>query len=225
MEWLTLEGDPNNQCRFLQDNSSYCTYARIRVKGGHEKSEANQLISNLKMSSEVKTSKPARWRYKLKAIQQFASELKSLLGGALDQNVPICFLPTSKKEGDPEFDPRWKMLEKSLLKLDSRFRIEKPFEVIDSTEAYHSSGESRNPRTIQNNLKWLGFPQNDFKEIILIDDVLTTGAHFIAARNLICENHSIKPQKISGVFWAKHQHPVIDLSKEFDDLSQLLEGE
>ena len=220
MEWYTLEGDPNNQCSFLQNDASYCTYARIRLPGGYSESTANHLICNLKIPVGVRVSNPSRWLHKVRATRQFASELKDLLIGAADLNVPICFLPTSKKSDDPDYDPRWDMVAEALRNSEPRFRIETPFEVITSTEAYHSSGQTRNPSTIKQNLQWTGFDNNDFEEIVLIDDVLTTGAHFVAARALIQENLE-HPVNVSGVFWAKHQHPVIDPLVEFDDLSEL----
>ena len=66
-----------------------------------------------------------------------------------------------------------------------------------------SHGGSRNKEDIKNNTKWNGFSGNIVETVIIIDDVLTTGALFKAWKEIIQSNEP-KVKRVIGFFWALH---------------------
>jgi orotate phosphoribosyltransferase len=62
------------------------------------------------------------------------------------------------------------------------------------------AGGTRNPHIDKSTLEWVGF-NNDQNLIILIDDVITSGASFKACQQLIFENSP--HTTVVGVFWAR----------------------
>jgi len=209
--WIKLEGDLADSCSYLEESKVRCYYARIRVPGGYGQSKANQLISNLKKSVSKKGT--GEWYYKEQAVKQFAVELNGLLNSNLIDELAICFLPSSKRVDDPEYDPRWIMLEQELKRLNPRYRFEAPIEVQESQEAYHVGSASRNPQNIMMNYKWVGFKGEPPKYLIFVDDVLTTGGHLRAAEIMVTQNCP-EIEDFGGAFWTKHQ--FADPADDFD---------
>jgi predicted amidophosphoribosyltransferase len=84
-----------------------------------------------------------------------------------------------------------------------------------STEASHVSASRRRPTDIEANLKVnkkLLAPVP--KSIFVFDDVLTTGAHFVAAREVLKEQ--FPEAKITGIFIARTIRPL-DAAADFAD--------
>ena len=179
-----------------------CYYAREYVSGGGWKaSEANRLITNFKKDPEKRGT--PEWYHKERAIEQFAQELTIVLGA----NHVVAPIPSSKRLDDPGYDSRLDDTLKRLATLRSDVTCVNPFSVIASTEPYHLAGgiKSRDPKEIYRNLEWTGLPEN-VPHLILIDDVLTSGAHFVACKRLVQEHHPVLP--VLGVFWAKTIWPL-----------------
>jgi len=170
-----------------------CYYARRYVSGGKfGASEANQLIRDFKKPPDRRSK--VEWRYKVHAIEQFAAEL-----GQFIERGSLCAIPGSKRRDDRAYDSR---LDDVLDILSSRNRqiiVERPFEVTVSHRATHDGGE-RSAESFYEMLNWTGFKTNP-EDIVFIDDVITTGAHFKACQRLIQEH--CPGLKVYGVFWAK----------------------
>lgn len=170
-----------------------CYYARRYVSGGKfGASEANQLIRNFKKPPDRRSK--VEWKYKVHAIEQFAAEL-----GQFIERGSLCAIPGSKRRDDRAYDSR---LDDVLDILSSRNRqiiVERPFEVTVSHRATHDGGE-RSAESFYAMLRWTGFKKKP-RDVILIDDVITTGCHFKACQRMIQER--FPRVKVYGVFWAK----------------------
>ena len=177
-----------------------CYYARDFVaRGGYAASEANQLILNFKKPRSRQQTQ--EWPHKLRAVRQFVRELSSVL----PDGATIASIPTSKERRDPDYDPRLVWTLELLRKMNRGFAIEYPITRKMTTQSVHD-GARRNPATICIDLEWKGF-QAVPDSMFLIDDVITTGAHFKACQQLIREHHS--EIEIVGLFWARTIWPSI----------------
>ena len=182
---------------YINPDEDYCYYAREYVaRGGWNASEANQLISNFKKTPDRRGT--GEWHYKEQAIEQFAQELAQLLPA--DYNVT--HIPSSKRTDHPDYDSRLEDTLTRLSALRSDITFHKPLYMTESMEPYHLSvgTTTRNPDDIYDKLGWNGLP-NETNHIALIDDLLTSGAHFKACQRLVLEHHPAL--RVFGVFWAK----------------------
>ena len=81
-----------------------------------------------------------------------------------------------------------------------------PIEVIHSRAQSSRSGHVRDEKYIaelKKSFSWIGFPLKEPDILIIIDDVITTGAQFRAYKEFLLENIQKKPERIIGLFWAK----------------------
>jgi predicted amidophosphoribosyltransferase len=181
-------------------------YARIyTARAGFQYSDSNQLIFNLKKDPKAKE---AELVHKRKAIQQFASELTVLLGGRTDGPpfylIPI---PSSKTPSHSEFDNR--LDEVARLVCDAVPRAKYcPILVrrSDISQAHKAEAE-RDPEVTYASVEVdlsLYSGQIESKSLVLVDDVLTTGATFTGCRRRVLE--AIPGSKVSGIFWAKAEY-------------------
>lgn len=170
-----------------------CYYARDYIShGGYQASEANQLISNYKKHPRFRQH--AAWRYRVAAVAQFAQELASIL----PPNSSVAVMPSSKVPGHPDFDGRVADLERQLRSIRRDLRVEQAFSFLTSMEAAHQGG-SREIEEIVANLAWHGIAPCE--RIFIVDDVLTTGAHFRACKRVLARE--VGRVDAVGVFWAR----------------------
>lgn len=181
------------------DLADICYYAREYISGaGYKASECNQLISNFKKPVEKKCNH-YEWQHKLKAIRQFSQELARLF----KDGAVLAAIPSSKCKSDPDYDPRLDDSLSLLSRINTTLKIVEPFHTVGTVQAVHLGGE-RNVEAFYRNLRWDGIGMST-DHLVLIDDVITTGAHFKACQRLILEQ---QPQiSVLGVFWAKTVWP------------------
>ena len=164
--------------------------------GGYSRSESNQLISNLKKRRDASDREQ---HYKNRAIQQFAQELA---GGFNPTTSPFCmtWIPPSQSKDDPQHDDRLKQVVDKVSSLKPAFHSCEVFETSHTRPSLHFGGARRHPAEISNHLRWMGIDLNPYKIVIVVDDVLTTGASFRAVHDMIRERYASIP--IVGFFWA-----------------------
>lgn len=193
--WKKIDILSENYPRFIIDGER-CLYARDYVSGGGFEGEANQLILNFKISIDKKNTN--RWQHRDNAVKLFAKEIASIIG---DQAFNFMAIPGSKPWTHVENNQRFQDLFKELIRLKPNIVVHWPVDCITAVVG-SSQGGTRSPAQILANYKWNGFiPGSSFTKIIVIDDVITSGAHYRACSNYLRQNNFTG--EIVGVFWAK----------------------
>jgi hypothetical protein len=192
--WKRLDISQEDVRYISADDHIY--YAREYIADrSYDASEANNLITNFKKPIDRKLL--PEWRYKISAINTFATEISHLLKD--DVIYVFAAMPTSKCKSDPEYDSRLEDTLRVLVQKKRKIIIQEPIATKQTILASHYGG-TREPEFIYKNLLWSGFNVQT-NHIILIDDVLTWGSHFKACQRMILEHHP--DMDITGIFWAK----------------------
>ncbi|WP_318166011.1 hypothetical protein [Burkholderia cenocepacia] len=182
-------------------------------------SETNQLISNLKKKKD-REGHPD-WRYKGEAINLVARRFaKFWKWPELIRKYRVCLIPVppSKKRTDPNYDPRMMQILQGIaanagIELDIRDCLS----FSGQFAASHESEKRPTPDDLYEDLKFdakAGNPGNQPGLIFLFDDMLTTGAHYVAASREL-ERH-FAGVKVIGQFVARRILP--DPFADFDAL-------
>ena len=177
-------------CYFIGEYTAY---------KGYTYSDTNQLIFNLKKSMDRHGK--SDWKYKGKAIQAAADAFRIVLNSDKLDCWIFVPIPPSKAKGDPLYDDRMTQMLRAIrpaYPLDVREIICQ----IKSTKSFHESNELRSYQQIEKLYrinKKLMKPKPRF--IAVVDDVLTTGAHFHAAKSILSTEFPEVP--IVGLFIAR----------------------
>jgi predicted amidophosphoribosyltransferase len=163
-----------------------CYYLMEYTRGAGNGTQENSLIHNFKKSLEHKTS--SHWHYKHQDTVSLARLFKTLYMPML--NLPkwtLVPIPPSKCKTDPLYDDRMT----KLLKMACANSISDIRELLvakESKEASHLSQIRPSLQEIQDNMEIdTSLVPGAKKNIILFDDVLTSGAHYVASKYLILE--------------------------------------
>jgi len=171
-------------------------------------SPTNRLVSNLKKKMD-RRDKPD-FRYKNQAIIQCAGALIRFVDWDRVKENRIAFIPIppSRSRGDVNYDPR--MVD--VLNLTKKSRPVLDIRDCLSFDGRHVASHEANARpTIDELYEALKFDgeagrvSNMPGEIVLFDDMLTTGAHFVAASRKLSEKFPNIP--ITAFFIARRILP------------------
>ncbi|EAH6869135.1 hypothetical protein IO402_001489 [Campylobacter lari] len=163
--------------------------------------DVNSLVFNFKKDLSFKNH--PSWYYRNDAIKEFAKMINNAFLNINKNIFNIIPMPTSKPKNSTEFNNRLIQTMEELLKLDSSYKIFDCFDVQNNLVPAHHNG-CRNPNDLKQKIQF--DPPNSFnKNIVLIDDVLTTGGHFKACKNILLEK--LDPNiNVIGLFLAKTEH-------------------
>lgn len=207
--------------RFIEnlqlDKSDYCFFYLERTSGGYLASEANQRIKNFKHDVKYK-SNPTVWGYKQREIERFADDVCDLLNGDAFKSIFVQYpstalvpIPTHHPKKDALYDSRlFDMCSIIASRIDA-LNVEDVFDMAEAVTPAHAGG-SRNISSIGASIILGDFSRRP-NLIILVDDVLTTGAHYVACRNKIRAVYPSVP--IIGIFLAKQKYEDGRLSSAF----------
>lgn len=175
---------------------------------GYAHSDTNSLIANLKKGVD-RRGRP-EWEYKERAIRQVAAELAESLPRSWLAETTLIPMPPSKARADPLYDDR---MHRVLLALpgSEELDVRELIEQRVSTDAAHLSEQRPRLEEIKANYllrEELREPVPD--SIALFDDIVTTGAHFKAAKWLLTER--FPGVTVVGIFVAR----VIRLDEDPD---------
>lgn len=168
----------------------YCYYLREYIpRAGYSAGATNDLILNLKKSPSNRGA--ASWRYKGIAIRQCASELAAAVSPTwlpwLRTGAVVVPIPPSAHASDPLYDDR-------MVQVGNGFAVATGStcsEVLYATSgrpSQHLSPQQRlRPHQIE--ATWAVnpsvLPARGVSVFVVLDDVLTTGANFKAAKSLL----------------------------------------
>jgi hypothetical protein len=197
--YLTAEDD----CYFLGEYTA---------RQGYAFSATNQLILNFKKSMDKRGT--VQWKYKDRAINDAAVAFRTAVNGEWFDSATLIPIPPSKAKTDPLYDDR---LVRMLRAIRPQPQVDVREVIVQraSMEAAHDAETRPRPEdigaiyTIDEQLR------NPPPQVIgLFDDVLTTGAHFRAASNLL--KLAYPGVRIIGVFIARRVPEAADI-EDFDD--------
>ncbi len=192
--WL----QPEHNCYFFGEYTSGAGYAH---------SSTNQIILNLKKKPSTRGT--PQWPHKIRAMKMLAAAVRGALTPAALGNVTIIPIPPSKDKTHPEHDARMAVIAKTVV-ADARELIEQ----IASRDALHECDQRPRPDDLYGELRLnenLCVPA--LRDIVLLDDVITTGCSFVACHRLVNERFPGVP--ISGIFAARR---ALDRTNPFADL-------
>lgn len=202
---------------YINENSG-CFYFLEYPSGTVETNKGNPIYSfvhNFKKSPDRKGS--SQWHYKVNAINDTIELFDSFfvrtgkIGGST--LVPI---PPSKTKANPMYDDRMSQVLSALaMRHPNKADFKELIYCIHDMQSTHSLNVRPSIAEIQANY---AIDQNLIfaarKSIILFDDVLTTGAHYVAAKNKILE---VRPDiQVRGIFIARRILPDPDPFDDFD---------
>lgn len=181
-----------------------CSYFLEKESEGYSKSDANNIIYNFKKPINRKGMDD--WKYKEKAICQLSDMLNHI-------KFPKCILipaPTSNPRNTANWDDRLDQCVDSITQQD--VVVVKALDVATSQTPAHLGG-SRNIESIKKATSLSDLAEYaDYDTVVILDDVLTTGAHFKAWKEMILDdNPNIK--KVYGVFFALHLWKDIEVDE------------
>ena len=173
--------------------------------------DLNQLIYNLKKKPTSKNSNPQAYRHKRKAILRISSALRqSMNESCLNNEITLVPVPPSGIIGDPDYDDRILQICNQMVKgLDSPHVLDL-LSMKKPLGASHLSAENRPSKDqLENNLQ-LNTPPTDQKPrpyIILVDDVITSGAHYSACKEVLTNHYP--NVMVTGMFVARVDHSLL----------------
>lgn len=200
--------DADDDCFFLGEYTA---------RQGFAYSDTNSLILNLKKTPDKRGK--TEWRYKERAINVAAQALKNSIQKSWLRNATFVPIPPSKAKDDPMYDDRMSCLVQAI---DSDHPVDCRELVIqtESTEAVHEQDDRPGPEDIRELYELdqdLLDPEPE--KIVICDDVLTTGAHFKAVKDIL--EGAFPNAEIVGCFIARRVPEAIDIESFFDDLDDV----
>ena len=181
---------------FLNDDD-VCFYCCIYTPGGYGASGCNSMVVNFKRDI-ANQSNQSVWYYRNMAISKFANMLHLMFKNSEYTIIPCA---TSKPRGSLNFNDRLDATVSMLKSFSSNYDIQFCLDTKTATLPSHIGG-TRNPVEMANNTSWVHPTRPPNQNIILVDDVFTTGAHFRAYKDIILSHYP--SHNVMGVFLAKY---------------------
>ncbi len=161
---------------------------------GYAFSVTNQLIFNLKKSVERRGH--TDWIWKERAIRSAATTLLNSLNPAFLATATFIPVPPSRVFNDPLYDDRMSQVLRLLgPQVDARELVLQ----VQSTEGAHVAVDRPGPQELYDN--YVVEPDSIAPtpaQIAIVDDVLTTGAHFKAMKRIL--NETFPDVGVVGLF-------------------------
>lgn len=194
----------NRSAHYYLNEDDECYYVMEYTSGrDYQYSDTNSLIKNFKKGLDRKDQ--GDFRYKELAIRRLLFIFREILTKEALKGITIVPMPSSKSKDDPLYDNRVVQL---LNRLTSDFGadIREILYLDESIEASHE----REDRPSPDELEELFLVDESLckkvpKKIMIFDDMVTAGAHFRAAKNIL--KARFPKAEIIGVFIARRVLP------------------
>lgn len=200
------------QHSYLTADDKCYFFGEYTARAGYDAGPTNDLIHNFKKGMDRKGK--AEWKYKERSIREAASALSKALNSKFLARATLVPMPPSKAKDDPRYDDR---LVRMLLMMDGadKLDIRELLSQTGTREAAAHDGERLGPdqlAALYRVDKKLSKPSPS--AIGIFDDLLVTGASFVAARRVL-QTH-FPEAKIYGIFLARRALP--DPAQFFENL-------
>lgn len=195
-----LEAD--DECLFLGEYTA---------RKGYAYSVTNKLILNFKKPVD-RRGRP-EWQYKERAIQDAAAAFRAAIQPAWLNATTLVPIPPSKARTDPLYDDRMLRMACAIIpkaRLDIRDMIIQD----NNLQAAHGTENRPTPEALRAAYQVDGaLIRPTPNRVALIDDVLTTGAHFKAGQALL--QRAFPGTPIIGLFIARRVPEAVDFEDFF----------
>jgi hypothetical protein len=186
----------------LRDSDDCHYFIEYTARKPFDFSDENSFINNLKKSPSKRNS-PWEWRWKVKAINDAAEALARELPEEWLSNSTFVPVPPSKARDDPEYDDRMSQI---LAKVGNGVDVRELVYQKQSMEATHVSDDRHSiEELVQNYDIDEDFVHPAPTHIVVVDDMMTAGAHFRAMVQVLEEQFPGVP--LAGVFLARRIFP------------------
>ncbi len=204
--------DPS-EFRFLTADDQCYHLGEYTAGGGYQASETNQQIYNLKKRPNA----PAQQlRYKARAIAYWGREIadSNLQWDYCLANVTFVPLPCSKPLTHELYDDRMLRVLQSVAGIRVGLDIRPVLHQVVERDSQHEGGRLRPDEILQT----LGLDPAHLvrplkRTVILVDDVITRGSNYAAAKELVTRLPGV--EDVMGLFLARTVHPTLDIEEIF----------
>lgn len=194
---------------YLTADDSCAFFGEYTARAGYGHSSTNQLVHNLKKKPEL--AQTTQYAWKGRAIREIGAALRANLKVEALLQTAIVPIPPSKAPGSEGYDDRMVQVARAI---GPNADVREALYTAYPREAMHANQNHRDPEALRATLairpEALGAAP---AQIILLDDVLTTGCSFSVCKAMLAE---VWPQAaVFGVFVARR---VVDRVTLFDNL-------
>ena len=187
-----------DQCYFLGQYSA---------REGYSYSKTNDTILNFKKTMDRRGT--PEWKYKEQAIYECATAFATALKAFELEYITFVPVPPSKVESDALYDDRLIRMLKVVQNFGADLDIRKCVEQTENLHPSHVSEFRLTPSEIVNVYKIRKRSNRPRPKLIaIVDDVLTTGAHFKAMENILSDQYP--GVNVIGLFLARREIPLWD---------------
>ena len=150
----------------------------------------------------------SEWRYKEQAIRQAADAFRAALDQKELDRLTLVPVPPSKAKEDPLHDNRLTRMLRAI-RPSPALDIRELVVQTESTDPVHRSGERPSPGQIEELYRVDEASTVPLPEVIaVVDDILTTGAHFMAVKSALSKWFPETP--VIGLFIARRVPDTAD---------------
>jgi hypothetical protein len=206
---LRVVGDLERPDHFyLTDQDACAFFGEYTARAGFGHSRTNQIIHNLKKKPETRAT--PQWRYKVQTIEEVGAAIRANIDAQALPTIVFVPIPPSRMPGDPGYDDRMAKVARAIgYDLDVR-------EILYTRiarEPMHASQSTRDLEALRATLGIRAELVNPSPvQVVLLDDVLTTGCSFTVCKSLLVEIWPGAP--VYGIFVAPR---IIERLSLFDN--------
>ena len=162
-------------------------------------SKTNSIVLNLKKSPQHQFED--HWKYKQKAIRDTGALIRKNIHSDMLPKLTFVPAPSSKPIGHPEYDTRMIDVANEVGDLANVCPI---LRCVEARDPLHQSDQARSYESIYENIEICEAKVSEAaitNQVILLDDVITTGATFVACKSRIIER--FPRTNVYGLFIAR----------------------
>ena len=198
---------------YLTEDDACYFLGEYTARQGFAYSDTNNLILNFKKGME-RRGRP-EWPYKARAIRRAGRALRRALEPEDLDLLTFVPMPPSKAKDDPLYDGR-------MTQMLTAIRPQPPLDIrelvvqTESTEPVHEMENRPGPDEIEALYRIAeALTEPEPRLLAVVDDLLTTGAHFRAAKAILADRFPETP--LIGLFVARRVPDSVSI-EDFDDL-------